>query len=178
MDFKPGMSINDIFNELSKKAKMMKEIASESMIKIYNEKSCKTKSVGELLVEVSKSHKMECGCCYKLSAPVMDMMVAELGILQTVRTMAKKTCSDNKKLMEYIDHSERMLGVIFDGILELIKHEFETGSDIYTETMRGYRNKYRRDHPLANGEFDHVLALNDTIEKIVEEYKSNAKTNH
>lgn len=149
----------------------------EEMIKKQQAKAREIGSVGEMLVQIKETEHLDCGCCYKLSAPVMDMLAIELGFLQTLKNSIKKivagegydkTKSKDEQLTNLVDATDKATQAIFKYILEIVQMEHMFGMVFYTKAMNDHRDRFRKNNPSHTPTcFDNLLGIQEIMDKAI-----------
>jgi len=169
--FPKGTGFDELFKRLEEVINKKSNQVEETVMKIYNDAHIKPISARGLMHAIVQDHKLDCGCCYKLSEPAVDIIVAELTMLQfmldEVENILKR--ENNTKVLEILDHNKRIMQVMLVGI----KQMGVSSEALYRATMNVYANNYHLANPGNKKEpFDHIIGMEEAINQIVERKKA------
>ncbi len=171
MDFEKGTSIDAIFNKIEEIMKKKQDGASKRVLDIYNSAHEKPQTARAMFAAIKEDCKLDCGCCYKLSEPALDIAVTELTMLQfmidEVENIAKRT--NNKEILDMFDHNKRIMQTMIVGLKELGMGNV----NLYEATMKIYARTFQMGRSIPKKEpFDHIVGMEEAISRIVEEAKT------
>lgn len=182
MGFAKGSSIEGIFDKLEKILEEKTQGAEKHVLKLYDNLPENPQSARGMLHAVKEDMKMDCGCCYRLAEPAMDILMTELLLLQhtinEIKIVTDKLDSEAaKKIKKTIDHNARIMHVMITGLKELGIHPSES---LYNKTMQMYAMTYRIMNK-GGGEkdslFDHIVGMEASINSIIAVRDAKAKDN-
>lgn len=166
--------MHDAFKKIIEDAKKVEEPIT---------KDTPIKSSGEMLATIKMREALDCGCCYKLPSPVLDMLAVELGLLRTSQERIKQIAegkiiptpgdSVEKNIIGMVEVTQKTIEAIFKYISGIVRLEMLFGSEMYTTTMNRHAEEYRTNHPKhVSNCFDNILGIQELILKMIEGKKS------
>ncbi len=181
MDFSKGTKIEDIFNTIIKAIDKSGVDASKRIYDIFKTAPKEFKSGAiRSMTRIKETLVLDCGCCYKLNAPAMDMIMSEVAgtraTLDDIRTMLKEGRSSSE-ILDMMDRDDAVLHTVQTGLREIVSHDYSTGVDSYRPTMELYAKTYHMMHPgEIKGLFDHIIGLEASIRRAIEENEPKKET--
>lgn len=169
--FPKDTGIDELFKMLEKIIEKKGAGADKRVLEIYNNAHIKPQTARGLMLSVVEQCKLDCGCCYRLSIPAADMIVAELTMLQLMLDEAEKVLikEQHADALKALDHNKRIMQVMITGIKEMGLGS----SEIYNLTMKTYASNFHKANPEASkAHFDHIIGMEEAIQQSVERAKA------